>query len=217
MAYIDQQSRSRNVPSIAGVVAVHGMIGYALFSGLAYDVIRYVPPVFTVESIRETLPPPPVAQPPEHRQVVKAAQPTMVRVPVDPLPALGDAIVSVDAPRVDLTPTPANPPTLPDLGSSKASGPGVRGVRAEWITSDDYPPSSIRAEEEGTVGISARIDSKGRVDACTVTASSGHPALDAATCRIYQRRARFVPALDAARAPIESSYADRIRWQLPQR
>ena len=50
----------------------------------------------------------------------------------------------------------------------------------------------------------------------TVTGSSGHPALDAATCRLYPRRARFSAARDGAGNPIESTYADRVRWQLPR-
>ena len=45
--------------------------------------------------------------------------------------------------------------------------------------------------------------------------SSGYAALDEATCRNYAKHARFVPALGADGMPVESSYVDRVRWQLP--
>ena len=52
MAYVDQNKRSNQLPSIAGVVAVHALIGYAFVSGLAMNVIHTFVPVFTVDSIR---------------------------------------------------------------------------------------------------------------------------------------------------------------------
>jgi hypothetical protein len=35
------------------------------------------------------------------------------------------------------------------------------------------------------------------------------------TCRIYARRARFKPGLDAEGKPVAAHFADRIRWELP--
>lgn len=61
MAYADLNTRSRNLPSIAGVAAVHVLLGYALISGLATDFIKQVTPVFTVKSIKADPTPPPVA------------------------------------------------------------------------------------------------------------------------------------------------------------
>jgi protein TonB len=91
----------------------------------------------------------------------------------------------------------------------------VKGNRANWVTSEDYPAAAIRDGEEGAVAISVRVGADGRVISCQVTASSGHAALDEATCRVYSKRAHFTPALAADGAPVETGYADRVRWQLP--
>ena len=92
----------------------------------------------------------------------------------------------------------------------------MRGNRGAWITNDDYPPAAIRAEEQGTVGISVAIGTDGRVTSCRVTAPSGSSALDQATCRLYAQRARFTPARDAGGAVVEGRYSDRVRWELPR-
>ena len=51
---------------------------------------------------------------------------------------------------------------------------------ATWITTDDYPPQSIRNEEQGASRISWTIDAEGRPVSCRTVASSGYPRLDAA-------------------------------------
>lgn len=55
----------------------------------------------------------------------------------------------------------------------------------------------------------------GRVVSCTVTSSSGHADLDAATCSLVSLRARFNPALDANGNPTTGTYSNRIRWVIP--
>ncbi|WP_197277257.1 energy transducer TonB [Sphingomonas profundi] len=127
----------------------------------------------------------------------------MTPLPLPPLP---------EARRVEVTPPP--PPQPAAL--SRAAKASARGDRAGWITAEDYPARSLRNEEEGTVSISARIGADGRVSDCTVTASSGFPLLDEATCRLYQRRARFTPARDDAGQPTATNTTDRIRWTIPR-
>jgi protein TonB len=221
MAYADLNTRSRNLPSIAGVAAVHALLGYALISGLATDFIKQVTPVFTVKSIEAdpTPPPIPAAQPPKADPASEKV--TSVALPAD-LPAIPREPVIVAVPGTGLertvdpvvVPLPRLAPPQPQV--SRAAGAQVQGNRATWITTDDYPSAALRAGDEGIVVISVRVGADGRVAGCTVTGSSGHPALDAATCRLYQRRARFTPSRDDAGRAIESSYTDRVRWELPQ-
>ena len=59
------------------------------------------------------------------------------------------------------------------------------------------------------------VGTNGRVTSCKVTRSSNYVALDQATCRFYAKRARFTPALAEDGTPVEASYVDRVRWQLP--
>jgi protein TonB len=107
---------------------------------------------------------------------------------------------------------PPQPPAPPRV--NKAAGP--KGNPAQWVTTDDYPPSSLRNEEEGTTGISWDINTSGRVENCRVTSSSGHPALDRAACAAITRKGRYSPALDQNGSPIRSSQSRRVTWQIPK-
>lgn len=212
--------------TIAGVVAAHALIGYVMMSGLAVEGARSVSKTLTTENIPIEMPPPPDLPPPPPERLSRELPRTVVERPVTVVPLVqvpteGPAVVTVDVPP---------PPSYPslDLGTEKVVEPGmappagkaagvrVKGNRASWITNDDYPPSALRAAEEGTVGISVRVGTDGRVSSCEVTASSGSSALDQATCRLYGRNARFVAARDDAGNPVASTYADRVRWQIPR-
>lgn len=218
MAYVDTKTRSQKLPSIAGVVAVHALIGYAFISGLAYEFVKQVTPVFTVKSIpADPIPPEIEKLPPPKVEKVATERVTTVPVVIEDLRPAQDGFVVL---RSDPPTTTFDPPVrtvLPtEPQASKATAVSVSGNRAGWITAEDYPSAAIRAEEEGTVTISVRIGADGRVGACMVTGSSGHAALDGATCRLYQRRARFTPARDDAGTPVASTYVDRVRWELPR-
>ena len=86
---------------------------------------------------------------------------------------------------------------------------------ASWVTTNDYPPASLRANESGTVAFLLTINPQGRVSACMIIMSSGHPLLDEATCSLVTRRASFTPARDARGRPTTGSYSNRIRWMVP--
>lgn len=219
MAYTDQHTHVRLKP-IAGVALVHLAIGYAFISGLAMDVMRHVPTVIQLIDVPELTPPPPnVPEPPAARpETPRAVVTPRAEVTLPPRPAV-DLLATtpvlpplqpaIDTPRVaDLPPPPP--------AASRASGARARGDRAGWISTDDYPPRALRNGEEGSVGISLRIGADGRVSDCAVTASSGSATLDEATCRLYQRRARFTPARDEAGNPMASTFTDRIRWTIPR-
>jgi len=70
------------------------------------------------------------------------------------------------------------------------------------FSADDYPAEAQQNGEEGTVQVALTVDVNGKVSGCTVIRSSSYASLDRATCNILQRRARFVPARDAAGRPI---------------
>lgn len=224
MAYADSVRGSRRLPTIAGVAALHAVIGYAFVSGMAVDVAGRIERTFTTTNIPVPVPPPVDTPPPPKQALAKTQAPQHSEPPVT-------ASTAIDAPAsswtVPVTTFPLDPPVIGDLlppqpqPSASASpdlarGAAVRGDRAAWITNDDYPPAAIRAEEQGTVGSSVAIGTNGRVTSCRVTAPSGSSALDQATCRLYAQRARFTPARDAAGTAMEGSYSDRVRWYLPR-
>ena len=208
MAFIDQNLRSRRTISVSAVIAVHLAIGYALVTGLAYEVIKQR---ITVMWARE-IPAPKIPSPPVHQKQKIEKQWTVPKGPLVKHPAGTDTgpVPQADpTPKVpEQKPAPLSPPTY-----SRSVQPGRD--HATWVTPDDYPPSSVRNDEEGAVRISVRVGTDGRVLSCQVTASSGYSDLDQATCRYYSRRARFTPALSADGTPVESSYNDRVVWRLP--
>jgi protein TonB len=82
------------------------------------------------------------------------------------------------------------------------------------IRSDDYPPSALDREEQGTLSVSLSVGANGRVSGCSVASSSGSKTLDQATCRILTSRAKFTPARDSSGNPTTGTVSQRITWRI---
>ena len=77
-----------------------------------------------------------------------------------------------------------------------------------------YPARAIAAREEGAVGFTVALDSKGEVTNCQVTHSSGHPLLDEETCKLITMHAQFKP--DPTLSPSQRRTSQGvIAWKLP--
>ena len=83
---------------------------------------------------------------------------------------------------------------------------------ATWITADDYPPSALRAHEEGTVTITWVATPDGRISDCKTLQSSGHDSLDRAACSAILRRGRY-PAFPPEQGP--RVFTRRVVWIIP--
>ena len=80
----------------------------------------------------------------------------------------------------------------------------------------NYPPEARRNHWQGVVRAELTINEIGAVEACRIVQSSGHEVLDAATCNIIIKRARFVPAKDDSGKPMKDTVmTPPITWQLP--
>jgi protein TonB len=118
---------------------------------------------------------------------------------------------------------PASPVTTIDQAATSSHGsvivPAVRAQQranlASYIQADDYPPTAMRANQQGQVTFLMAIGPDGRLTDCIVTGSSGSAELDSATCRIMKSRARFTPARDAHGNPNGDLQSGLIRWSLP--
>jgi TonB family protein len=86
---------------------------------------------------------------------------------------------------------------------------------ASWVTNQDYPVAAMRDEREGVSGFRLTIGPDGLPQRCEIIGSSGHPDLDAATCRLVMERARFKPGRNARGEAVGGTYSNRIRWQIP--
>ena len=215
MAYVDRNnSREKFASGILSVAAV-GCIGYALVTGLAMNVIQSR--IINIPLIQFQPDPPP---PPEHKALPKAQQKAMPttspitrddRIPQ--LPALSHDGLDI-FPKVG----PFIDPVQTRIEQAKPSlGADVRplGRPGEWVTTDDYPSSALRAGQQGRTSFRLDIGSDGRVTGCTVTQTSGSDVLDGTACRMLQRRAKFTAARDTDGNAIASSYSSSVLWKMP--
>lgn len=225
MAYIDraQDPRRRNT-AIAGVAVIHALIGYALLTGLGGTIIETIKkrtPVieFTVPPPE---PPPPSPErsaetPPESAPITVPSPPIQIpnppvvdAVPFDPTLDVPNMVDRVPMPNLAPTPRPSPAPSFTPKGAAPRNDP------SGWVRTEDYPSRPLREGAEGTTSFRLVIGSNGRVNACEVTVSSGHAALDEATCKFVTRRARFEPATDGNGAKVVGSYSSKVTWRIPE-
>lgn len=83
------------------------------------------------------------------------------------------------------------------------------------FSSDDYPSQAVFGVQSGTAHIIALIDEKGQMADCMVVETSGIAVLDAQTCIIMHKRAKFSPAIGADGKPAKSTFTQRVRWEMP--
>lgn len=219
MAFIEPDRRSR-LPSVTDVVLIRVGIGYAVLSRLAYEVMKRGPDVLQLIPLFEEPPPPPLERQARPPRADEAVPRNTVTLPDRIVTTLADAVV------IDVQPMPpvltggkTGPVIAPPLAEVappvRSTAPQAKGDRGRWIGTDDHPASALRQGDEGSVGISVRGGSDGRVRGCEVTQYSGHPTLDQATCRLYTARARFAPATENGQA-VATTTRDRISWRLPR-
>ncbi|KQM63392.1 energy transducer TonB [Sphingomonas sp. Leaf17] len=226
MAYVDQKMSSGKVVAIVIVALIHIALGYAFVTGLAYQYVKKASEKLNTFDVEPPPPPPPPDEPPppppdtpmqpppvvSPPPIVQNPNPPPVVVATVPTPPQVYVPTPIAAPPAP--PAPVSPPAPPAPVVSKAAG--AKGSPASWVSNDDYPPSAIRAGEEGSVGMRWEISTSGRVENCVVTQSSGSSTLDRAACTAMTRRGRYSPALDQAGNPIRSASGARIRWTLPK-
>ena len=218
MSYLDLRQRP-NVASMAAVVAIHAVVGSALVLGLTVSGVIPKPEIFTGIDIRPSDPPPPPPAPVD-KPAAKVENTIVAPLPPIPLPTQG--------PVIDTTEVipPPQPPMQPGLGDTikprPSPAPSFAAVAARprndplgWITAADYRSNWITKEMTGRARFRLDIAADGRVTGCAITASSGHPELDAATCTLVSKRARFQPGRDTSGAAAASSYSNAIDWRLP--
>ncbi len=221
MAYADRNTGGSRIVAIVLVALIVAGIGYAFVTGLAYQYVKKAADKLNTFDVAEPPPPEEVPPPPPPPDSPVPPPPTMVVTPPaivsvpQPSPPMMTTPVPQPAPPISppAPPAPVAPPAPPAISKAAAA----KGNPASWVTNDDYPPSSLRAEEQGKVGITFSINAQGRVEGCTVTSPSGFSSLDKATCSLVTRRGRYSPALDAAGNPIAGGRKTlRFTWQIQQ-
>ena len=168
-------------------------------------------------------PPPPPPPPP----------PVQADEPAPPSRGVNEAPSPPAPPIVLAPPVPAEPSIDPGSGAGSGSGtsagsgsgqggsgsgegggavtPPVRIAGA--LTNADYRRTRPPEGAAGTVVVSYRIRTDGRVGRCSVLRSSSYAVLDDATCRLIEQRFRFEPARDAGGRAIDWEVRTDYTWR----
>ncbi len=214
MAYADQGMSRGKMIGLGVAVFVHILLGYAFISGLALKAIKHVVEPMKTVNVKEVEKPPeePPPPPPKDVEIPPFVPPPEVTVASEAPPTITTQSVQAPPPQPAYVP-PAPPAPVAPPAPTGPTSPATAIGSSTTVSEDDYPPASLRAEEQGRTVITVSINTQGRVDGCTVTTPSGFPKLDEKSCQIAQRRFRFKPALQNG-TPVASSKVMPIRWQI---
>jgi TonB family protein len=89
--------------------------------------------------------------------------------------------------------------------------PGVAGI-SSLFSADDVPIDLVPDGEVRRVGVRVTVKPDGKLDDCRADSSSGIPKLDAYTCAIILRRARFDPAIGPDGQPTYGVIRTTVTW-----
>jgi protein TonB len=219
MSYAQKKEISGNrTLAIIMVVVLQFALGYAIVTGLAFNVIKKAAQDLKTFDVEEQ-PPPPEEPPPPPKDMPKVPPPPVTPPPLVRMQAPEPPIQTVTAPPppVQIPPVIAAPPAPPAPPPPRVVQPArARANLASYVTNDDYPPSALAANQEGRTSFRLDVGPDGRVTNCTITGSSGSSALDSATCRIMRARAKFTPAHDSNGRPVSDSVSNSITWRITE-
>jgi len=212
----DGRNPSKNVVGISVVVLLHVALIYALITGLARKVVEVIQqPVETkiIEEIKPPPPPPPPDKPvpPPPKSVAPPppfVPPPEVKVTPPPQENVIAAVTNVKPPTNDLPTSVAQPSTTGEVAPPAHTSARVDGN----CEKPEYPRTSLRNEEEGTVQIKMTIGTDGSVVESSVAKSSGFKDLDRAALKALSL-CHFKPAM-ADGKPVQSSTSIPYVWKL---
>ena len=102
---------------------------------------------------------------------------------------------------------------IPDFPSRDPDAPRLTNWREARPNQADYPAEAWLEGAEGVVGYQITVDAQGRATGCSVSASSGVPALDKVTCTVLMARAQFEPRINEEGEAIAGVYEGRHHWR----
>lgn len=224
MAYLQQNTWRDRPGAVGAVIVIHGLIGYALITGLKGTAILTEKDPFQGYEVKVPIDPPPPPRPEAKAEADPKLSQPKVNAPMPPID-VGPQRPPIDAsdviiPQYDPIPKPLpsaapGPITTPSPKFSPVSA-RPRNNPGSWVTTADYRSSWINREMVGTARFRLGVTADGKVQDCTITSSSGYSELDKATCDLVTRRARFDAAKDEAGARTSGSYTGSVRWELPE-
>ena len=206
MSYAQRKQLSGNRTAAIVIAAVlQFVLGYALVTGLAFNVIKKE--VQNLKTFNVEQPPPPPEKPPPPPKDMPKVPPPPVTPPsiVQPPPLAPPPIQTVVTPVIP-PPLPApRPPAPPPPPVKTQSAQPANGDVRQYFDPNNYPEAAAEANASGTAVAELSIGTDGRVTGCSIVKGTGFSVLDNYVCSTL-RRARFTPARDSSGNPTTGSY-----------
>lgn len=184
------------------IVLLHVGMFWLLNSGLSHQIIDVVlGPIETrmIEEAPDTDEPPP-PPPPKIETPPPFVPPPEVSIELPVETNTSTAIQTTTTVRPTAPPPPVAAPAIPRTAP--------RSDPRRPLSQPEYPPSSRRAGEAGTVILEVYVLENGRVGEARVKQSSGFPRLDEAAVREVKRSWRLVPGTENGKpAPMWGQFA----------
>ncbi len=187
-----------NVAGLVFILVIHAVVGYVIYSGLGKRMVAKMGLQVETKLIEDVKPPPPKdVPPPPPPPEMKAPPPPFippvevnVQQPPQPSP-IANATSQKPASNVLAPPTPTAAAPAPGPAKS-VHVPAV--VNFDTCAKPEWPKTSLRNEETGTVTLQFTIGVDGRVIDSKVSKSSGFRDLDKAA-QIGISKCRFKPGM----------------------
>src|SRR4051812_8402637 len=217
MSYARKKEISGNrTLAIIMVVILQFALGYAIITGLAYNVIKKAAEDLKTFDVEEQ-PPPPEEPPPPPKDMPKVPPPPVTPPPLVRMEAPPPPIQTVTAPPppVYIPPVAPAPPPPPPPPRKVQSAQSAKGDLRSLFSADDYPAAASAAEAQGTAQAQLTISPSGQVVGCNLIRSPGNGARASATCNTLRRRAKFTPARNSnGNATTDTITTPPIVWRL---
>jgi len=187
-----------------GIVALHAGMFWLLNSGLSHKIVDVVlGPIETrmIEEAPEVNEEPPPPPPPEIETPPPFVPPPEITINLPQQQTNTTAIQQTTSQRPVVAPPPPPAPKVIPRTAPKSDP-------RRPLTQPEYPPSSRRAGEAGTVILEVYVLENGRVGEARVKQSSGFPRLDEAAVREVKRSWRLLPGTENGKpAPMWGQFA----------
>lgn len=205
-----------NLTGIGIVALLHGLLGYALLSGLARQVVDVIKAPLETHLLEEVIPPPPpppqVAPPPKLAPPPAFVPPPEVTPPPQPQPTI--TTTHSEPPPVPVAITPAAPAVEAPAAPPRAAVPARIDVAS--CDKPDYPAAALRAGATGVTKVRFAIDAAGRVVQAELESASGasreHRLLDRSAVEALSQ-CRFKPGIDEAGRAVGSTAIVSYVWK----
>lgn len=195
----------RKATIFAIIVGFHVLLVWALLTSLGVIVIDRPPPIIKAEIIEEIAdedePPPP---PPTIETTPPYVPPPdfVVEVPSDAPASTGALVVSSK---------PA-PPPVAEVKKGIKKAPEI-DPKFKRRFQPDYPPTSRRLGEEGSVVLEVLVGPDGAVKDGKIRSSSGFPRLDEAALKHALRAWRFTPGTEDG-VPVTAWHSVKVTFKI---